>query len=306
MATHLKRRIAREVTDEIDQKVRQTVEGILADVKKRGDAAVREYSEKFDKWAPKKLSKSDIDAILARVSPETIQDIKFAQAQIRGFAEHQRAAIRDIEVTMQEMGLGCTMEGINTSALDAMKTGFQFNTNGMIEEVVELHMQLVAVAFACGLNRTVTIQWGDGTDQTRYDVPSNGSLGWPFHHISHRVQSDGASGSNPTAEAAHAEIDALRMQTLAAGLDHFAARGLQDKAFVYWSSHVSDGPTHSFKNLPIILWGNAGGYLQTGGQHIEVDGGMNQMLNTLISAAVGSPVEDFGEGTGGQIDALLA
>ena len=107
MARHLKRRIAQSLTDEIDQKVRATVEGILADVKRRGDAAVREYSEKFDKWVPKKLGKSDLEAILARVPPSTLEDIKFAQAQIRNFAEHQRAAIRDIEVeTLPGVKLG--------------------------------------------------------------------------------------------------------------------------------------------------------------------------------------------------------
>ncbi len=107
MATHLKRRIAQDVTDEIDQKVRRTVEDILADVRKRGDAAVREYSEKFDKWTPKRLSKADIEGIMAKVAPETISDIKFAQAQIRNFAEHQRAAIRDIEVeTLPGVKLG--------------------------------------------------------------------------------------------------------------------------------------------------------------------------------------------------------
>ena len=107
MATHLKRRIAQSLTDEIDQKVRVTVEGILADVKKRGDAAVREYSAKFDKWVPKKLSSSDIEKILAKVQPGTIADIKFAQAQIRNFAQHQRAAIRDIEVeTLPGVKLG--------------------------------------------------------------------------------------------------------------------------------------------------------------------------------------------------------
>ncbi len=107
MATHLKRRIAQDITDEIDQKVRRTVEDILADVRKRGDAAVREYSEKFDKWTPKKLSKADIEGIMAKVAPETISDIKFAQAQIRNFAEHQRAAIRDIEVeTLPGVKLG--------------------------------------------------------------------------------------------------------------------------------------------------------------------------------------------------------
>ena len=107
MATHLKRRIAKELTDEIDRKVRQTVEDILAEVKKRGDAAVSEYSEKFDKWAPRKLSPSDIDKILGKVKPSTLNDIKFAQAQIRAFAKHQRAAIRDIEVeTLPGVKLG--------------------------------------------------------------------------------------------------------------------------------------------------------------------------------------------------------
>jgi sulfopropanediol 3-dehydrogenase len=107
MATHLKRRIAQALTDEMDQKVRHTVEGILADVRKRGDAAVREYSEKFDKWVPKKLSRGEMDTILARVSPGTLNDIKFAQSQIRNFAEHQRAAIRDIEVeTLPGVKLG--------------------------------------------------------------------------------------------------------------------------------------------------------------------------------------------------------
>jgi sulfopropanediol 3-dehydrogenase len=107
MATHLKRRLARDVTDEIDAKVRHTVEGILAGVKTRGDAAVREYSQQFDKWAPKKLSPSDIEKILGKVKPGTISDIKFAQAQIRNFAEHQRAAIRDIEVeTLPGVKLG--------------------------------------------------------------------------------------------------------------------------------------------------------------------------------------------------------
>src|SRR4051812_7073545 len=107
MATYLKRRIAQALTDELDQKVRQTVEGILADVRKRGDAAVREYSEKFDKWAPKKLSSSELKEILGKVKPSTIADIEFAQAQIRNFAQHQRAAIRDIEVeTLPGVKLG--------------------------------------------------------------------------------------------------------------------------------------------------------------------------------------------------------
>lgn len=107
MAEYLKRRIAKEVTDEMERKVRETVEAILADVKKRGDAAVREYSQKFDKWEPKRLSASDIKIILGKVKPGTLKDIEFAQEQIRRFAEQQKAALRDIEVeTLPGVRLG--------------------------------------------------------------------------------------------------------------------------------------------------------------------------------------------------------
>src|SRR5687767_13684123 len=107
MATYLKRRIAQSVTDEMDRRVRETVEAILADVKKRGDAAVREYSEKFDKWVPRRLTEREVAAFMYRVPAGTIEDIKFAQAQIRSFAEHQRAALRDIEIeTLPGVKLG--------------------------------------------------------------------------------------------------------------------------------------------------------------------------------------------------------
>jgi hypothetical protein len=217
-------------------------------------------------------------------------------------------AIRDAEVTMGEMGevaAECSMSGVDVTTLQNYESGFAFTLNGMIEDVAKLHMQLVAVAFACDYTRTVAMQWGDGTDQTKYDVPSNAGLGWPFHHLSHRVQSDASSGVNPTAENAHAEIDALRMETLAAGLDAFAARGLQDKSVVMWTNHISDGPSHSFKNVPVILWGNAGGYFKQG-QYVDAGNSSNaKLLNTLISAATGEETTNFGDG-GGQLSQIMA
>ena len=68
MATYLKKRIDQTVTDAIDAKVRSTVEGIMTDIKKRGDAAVRDLSTQFDKWSPPsfKLSPSDIETIMAK------------------------------------------------------------------------------------------------------------------------------------------------------------------------------------------------------------------------------------------------
>jgi len=84
----------------IDATVRTTVETILADIQARGDTAVREYSTKFDRWTPASLRLSDdeIAACIASLPQQAIDDIKFAQAQIKRFAQIQMLSIRDVEV----------------------------------------------------------------------------------------------------------------------------------------------------------------------------------------------------------------
>lgn len=83
-----------------DRKVRDTVEAILEDVRARGDEAVRELSIKFDGWdrGDYRLTNAEIKACLADLSQRDLDDIRFAQQQVRNFAEHQRAALKDIEV----------------------------------------------------------------------------------------------------------------------------------------------------------------------------------------------------------------
>src|SRR6201997_3423273 len=100
MIRYLKRGATEEEKFEADRKVRATVEGILDDVMRRGDAAVRELSAKFDKWEPKnfRLSADETQALIDSLPAQVIDDIKFAQAQIRRFAEVQRSALRDVEV----------------------------------------------------------------------------------------------------------------------------------------------------------------------------------------------------------------
>ena len=85
---------------DLNAQVRATVEGILADIETRGDAAVREYSARFDKWSPEsfRLSRAQIDACIASLPAQTIEDIQFAQAQIRHFAQIQRDSMKDVEV----------------------------------------------------------------------------------------------------------------------------------------------------------------------------------------------------------------
>ena len=100
----------------------------------------------------------------------------------------------------------------------------------MMEDIVKLHLQIVAVAFGCNYSRVGTLQWGDGTDGTKYDVRRTPASG-------------GASTNSATAscrtphratirppEAAHHEIDGVRMQTLLVGLDAFKAHGLQNNS----------------------------------------------------------------------------
>ena len=85
---------------EDDARVRGIVERTLGDIEKRGDAAVRELSEKFDKYSPPnfRLTQSEIEAAMSKVSTRDMEDIKFAQDQIRNFAQAQRASMTDIEV----------------------------------------------------------------------------------------------------------------------------------------------------------------------------------------------------------------
>lgn len=83
-----------------DAQVRATVEGVLADISARGDAAVRDLSVKFDTYDPPafRLTPSEIEAAIQKVAPRDIEDIRFAQTQIRRFAEVQRASLTDVEV----------------------------------------------------------------------------------------------------------------------------------------------------------------------------------------------------------------
>ncbi len=202
--------------------------------------------------------------------------------------EQHFQAIRDIEVNMGGMvpssGEACTTAGLPMDSYEALRSGFAFKSDQM-ETYVKLHLQIMAVAFGCNYSRVGTLQWGDGTDGTKYDVPSNSTLRWSFHQLSHRIQSDSDVGNNPTAEQAHHEIDKLRMETLLVGLNAFKAHGLEANTQLIWTNTIADGPSHSTRNVPMIIWGSGGGYLKQG-QYIDAAGASNaSVLNTIMAAA---------------------
>jgi sulfopropanediol 3-dehydrogenase len=109
MARYLKRGMDSGAIKAADAKVRETVETILAAIEARRDAAVRELSQQFDNWSPPdfRLTAPEIERAIAKVSKRDLDDIKFAQAQVRNFAQRQRETLRDLEVeTMPGVVLG--------------------------------------------------------------------------------------------------------------------------------------------------------------------------------------------------------
>ena len=150
MARHLKTGISDDAKADADAKVRQTVEDILAQIETRGDAAVREYSERFDRWSPEtfRLDRAAIDACYARVSARERADIEFAQAQIRNFASIQRDALQDVEhETMPGVVLGHKNIPVNSVG--------SYVPGGKYPMVASAHMSVVTAKVA-GVQRIVT------------------------------------------------------------------------------------------------------------------------------------------------------
>jgi sulfopropanediol 3-dehydrogenase len=100
MARHLKTGRTLEQRSAQAKKVREIVTGIIEDIEVRGETALREISEKFDNWNPPRfrLTEQEIEACLSELSKQNIEDIKFAQEQVRNFAKAQRSALTDLQV----------------------------------------------------------------------------------------------------------------------------------------------------------------------------------------------------------------
>jgi len=100
MIKYLKRGKDADMRASDDAKVRVTVESIIKDIETRGDLAVHEYSQKFDQWDPAdfRLSQAEIESARKKLSAREIEDITFAQKQIRNFAQIQRDSMKEVEV----------------------------------------------------------------------------------------------------------------------------------------------------------------------------------------------------------------
>ena len=149
MARHLKQSQKASERAETDAGVRRQVEDILARIEAEGDAAVRALSTQFDGWTPEsfRLTEPEIEAALSKVSRQDLDDIRFAQAQVRNFAEVQRAALRDVEVeTLPGVILG--HRNIPVTSVGCYVPG------GKYPMVASAHMSVVTAKVA-GVKRVV-------------------------------------------------------------------------------------------------------------------------------------------------------
>ena len=147
--TYLKRGKPEAERAEDDAKTRQIVEATLKDIKTRGDAAVRELSEKFDGYTPDafRLTQAQIDDLIGQLSERELEDIKFAQAQVRTFAQAQRDSMTDVEVeTMPGVILG--HKNIPVQSVGCYVPG------GKFPMVASAHMS-VATASVAGVPRII-------------------------------------------------------------------------------------------------------------------------------------------------------
>jgi sulfopropanediol 3-dehydrogenase len=149
MIRHIKTGQSAEAKAENSAQVRKTVEAILADIAARGEAAVREYSEKFDKWSPAffRLSEREIAECIRALPRQVVDDIRFAQEQIRNFALKQRAALQDVEVeTIPGVVLGHKNIPVNSVGC--------YVPGGRYPMVASAHMSVVT-AKAAGVKRII-------------------------------------------------------------------------------------------------------------------------------------------------------
>ena len=215
------------------------------------------------------------------------------------------SSVRDLEVS-----LSCRLE---QAAERALQSGAESGSEDgdTVLAATRLHMDVAALAVACGYTRSVAIQVGNGNDgSTRYRDPTTGTLMENFHFVSHRRQSDGNDGNIiQGSDLLHHRVDVQFAQTFKYLLDKLSAYelpqgSLLDAGMAVWVNDLGNGPAHGRQNCPVVIAGSAGGTLRQG-EYIRIDGGNSEstnharVLNTIGSAAGlrkanGDMIDDFG------------
>ncbi|MCH9686674.1 MAG: DUF1552 domain-containing protein [Deltaproteobacteria bacterium] len=218
--------------------------------------------------------------------------------------ELHRAAIRDLEDT-----LSCNLTADEEAALQGGAAGYESDDSDILLAAVRAHMDVAALAVACGYTRSVSIQVGNGNDSsTRYRNLETGELMEDnYHFISHRRASHDSSGTViANSDILHHQVDRNFGRTFKYLLDKLAAYpvptgSLLDAGVSVWHNDSGQGPSHTSNNVPYILAGSAGGYFRQGA-YVRADSANThcRLLNMIGTAAglrseSGGDLDDFGD-----------
>lgn len=210
-------------------------------------------------------------------------------------------AVRDLEVS-----LGCQLAEDEERALEGASVSYDSSDGNDTLLTARLHMQVAALAVACGYTRSVAIQIGSGNDgATRYQNLETGDMMENYHYISHRRLSHDSTGAIiEGSDLLHHYVDRQFAQTFRHLLEQLDSFSILDAGVSCWYNDNANGPPHGRQGVPWVIAGTAGGFLRTG-QCLEIDGGNDnlnhcRLLNTLATAVgvrngAGEYLEDFGD-----------
>lgn len=196
-------------------------------------------------------------------------------------------SIRELEV-----GASCLMNEVEEAQLEEGTSTFMSTDGNLVLKTTRLHMDVAALAVACGYTRAATIQVGDGNDgNTRYwdDMRMMEN----YHFVSHRRTSHDNKGAIiANSDLLHHKVDVQFAETFRHLLDRLTAYEMEsgtllDDGVAIWLNDLGNGPAHSPSNIPWVIAGSAGGRLRNG-QYIRVPGRWNtpshaRMLNTIAT-----------------------
>ena len=227
-------------------------------------------------------------------------------------ADKDRLDLHLTSVRELEVSLSCELDSASVALLDGAEAFYDSSDGDDVWKTTRLHMDVSAMAIACGYTRSVAIQVGNGNDgSNRYRDPDTDQLMENFHYISHRRLSHDDSGAVIAgSDLLHSKCDrqfAQAFKYLIEKLDAYDmpdGKTLLEHGASVWYNDLGNGPGHSSVATPFVIAGSANGYLKQG-QYVRLPGGYDdpnhsQVLNT-IGAAVGAtngdgdPLDDFGD-----------
>jgi hypothetical protein len=226
-------------------------------------------------------------------------------------ADRDRLDLHFTSIRELEVALGCSLPMDEELALDAADDFYSSGDGNDVLATARLHMDVAAIAIACGYVRSVAIQVGNGNDGSSRYYDAGGNQMENFHYVSHRRLSHDSSGAViANSDELHHQVDRQFAQTFKHLLDRLSAYPMADGGTLLehgvsvWYNDLGNGPDHSPNNTPFVLAGSASGFFKQG-EYLRISGderaeNHKRMLNTIASGvglrnASGGLLDDFGD-----------